>query len=185
MAEMALKVRHAGNLVQQATIVMSPANQDRYPGSSLETWYVCRLARYCVADVLRFDPLLMIGKPRGPRKMAFARQLTIHLAHIVAGRRHDEVAKHFSRNRSTASHHFEVLENLRDVPEFDLFLIALEQRFSHLLHAAETRPVEAWGAALHAMQRAVRRGELESDTHFDAKFVTETFRNRDRARAKR
>jgi len=185
VAEMALRVGHGGRAIAETRFAPSPAKLSVYPGATLDTRYVCRLARYCVAEILECDPLLLIGEARGPRKLAFARQLAIHLAHIVAGRRHEDVAAAFDRNRSTASHHFEVLENLRDVPEFDSFLTMLEQRFAHMLRYAETRPSQAWGAALEAMARAVRRGQLEAETHFDAKFVTDTFRVRDKRRRSR
>jgi hypothetical protein len=169
-------LRPANNLQRHALIFSASAS--RYPGASLDTRYVARLARYCIGDVLECDPLLLVGKDRGSRKLAFARQLAIHLTHIVAGRRHQEVARAFDRNRSTASHHFEVLENLRDIPEFDAFLTVMETRFAAILRSAETRPLEAWGKAVDAMIRSVRRGELEADTHYDAKFVAETFRTR-------
>lgn len=179
-----MRIRHASDLVRQATIVPSPSAQDGYPGASLDTWYVCRLARYCVAEVLQCDPLLMIGKPRGARQMAEARRLAMHLAHIVAGRPLEDVADAFSRNRSTSSHHFGVVENLRQVGEYNDFLEQLEARFAHLLRAAEIRPAEAWGRALKALDRAVRRASMDdADAHFDAKFVVDTFRVR--AKAKR
>lgn len=182
MVEMALRIRNPEPRQVQAPMAARPAHQVDYPGGQLDTLHVSRLARHCVAEILGCDPLMLIGKPRGARKLAFARQLAIHLAHIVAGRRHEDVAAAFDRNRSTASHHFEVLENLRDVPEFDVFLTMLEVRFTHLLRYAETRPTHAWGTALDAMTRAVRRGALEAETHFDAKFVTDTFRDRTRPR---
>jgi hypothetical protein len=193
VADMALKVRRASDLIKQAKVLNTgtigepgpPPAAQPYPGAPLDTRYVARLARYCVADVLRCDPLELIGKERGPRKLAFANKLAIHLAHIVAGRRHEEVAIAFGRNRSTASHHFEALENLRDVEQFDQFLTMLEQRFTHMLRYAETTPVRAWAAALEAMERRVSKGELEADTHFDAKFVVETFRVRDKRRRSR
>lgn len=156
-----------------------------YPGRTLSTRYVCRQARYCVASVFDLDPLLLRNPTRGTRKIALAMQLCVHLAHIVAGRRHDEVARAFDRNRSTASHNFEVLENLRDVAEFDLFLTVLEARFAALLTYAESRPTEQWGEALAAMTRAVKAGALEADAHFDAKYVVETFLPRRRPERKR
>jgi len=156
-----------------------------YPGRTLSTRYVCRQARYLVASVFDIDPLLLRNPTRGTRKIALAMQLCVHLAHIVAGRRHDDVAKTFERNRSTASHNFEVMENLRDVPEFDLFLTVPEARFSATLTYAESKPTEQWGEALKAMMRAVARGELEADAHFDAKYVVDTFLPRARPERKR
>lgn len=156
-----------------------------YPGAGLPTSYVCTLARGCVAEVFGIAPLTLKNPSRGGREAAFARQVAIHLAHIVAGRRHDEVAREFDRNRSTASHHFEVLENLRDEPQFDHFLTLLEERFAHYLNYAATRPHGHWVPTLDALAKAVATGRLEPDAHFEAKFVVETFRPRQpRRRAK-
>lgn len=150
-----------------------------YPGASLATLTVAELARYCVSDILSI-PIYQINNPaRGDRQAAFARQLAIHLAHIVAGRRHEDVARYFKRNRSTASHNFEVLENLRDEPAFDHFLTLLEQRFTHLLIYRAAKPNGEWPLALEALARAVSMGRLEADIHFDAKFVVDTFRERE------
>lgn len=147
-----------------------------YPGASLSTRYVAELARYLVSELLDIPPVSMIAYDRGPRNVAFGRQLAIHLTHIVAGRRHEEVAAAFRRNRSTASHHFEVLENLRDVEDFDHFLTGLENKYAHMLRAAENSPAQAWGQALDAMAKAVHQGRLDPDAHYDAKYVIATFK---------
>ena len=153
-----------------------PKVKPQYPGASLPTSYIAKLARTCVAEVLGISALSLKDPSRGDRQTAFARTLAIHLAHIVAGRRHDDVAREFDRNRSTASHHFEVLENLRDEPQFDTFLTLLEERFAHYLNWVATRPHGEWTPTLDALAKAVATGRLESDAHFDAKFVVETFR---------
>lgn len=156
-----------------------------YPGADLPTSYVCKIARECVAEVFGISSLTLKNPSRGGREAAFARQVAIHLAHIVAGRRHDAVAKEFDRNRSTASHHFEVVENLRDEPTFDAFLTLLEQRFAHFLNYAATRPHGAWVPTLDALAKAVATGVLDADAHYEAKFLVETFRPRQpRTRAK-
>ena len=147
-----------------------------YPGSTFATSQVCLLARKCVAEVFNMNALDLLDPARGGRKAAFARQLAIHLAHIVAGRRHDAVGREIWRNRSTASHHFEQVENLRDEPEFDEFLTLLEVRFAHYLNWMEAQPKGAWVPTLDALARAVATGRLEADAHFEAKFVVETFR---------
>lgn len=145
------------------------------PGSSMTTFLIARIARHCVADVLRCEPLAMMGKARGSRKLAYARQLAIHLTHIVAGRSASEVAKAFGRNRATAGHHFEIVENLRDLTEFDDFISLMEQRFTLMLAIAEQKPKGAWRQALVAMRVAVAKASLEADAHFAAKHVSETF----------
>lgn len=155
--------------------VPGPTEYLGYPGRTLTTPYIARLARYCVAGVFGMDAMLLRNPARGSRQVALGMQLCVHLTHIVAGRRHEDVADWFERNRSTASHNFEVMENLRDVPDFDLFLHTLETSFENLLRYAEARPGELWGDALTAMAKAVKAGKLEADAHYDAKFVVESF----------
>lgn len=179
MSKSAVKARRPisalrARIVKTSGVAIAP----HYPGASLTTRAVAHLARLLVGELLGVNPYAMIAYERGPRNVAFARQLAIHLSHIVAGRRHEEVAAAFRRNRSTASHHFEVLENLRDVEDFDAFLTALENRFADMLRAEEAAPREAWGKALDAMARAVNQGRLDPDSHFDAKFVVATFKPR-------
>ncbi len=147
-----------------------------YPGQSLSTTHVAYLARMNVAKLLGCEPGAFMTDPRGTRLAAFGRQLAMHLAHVVAGRRHDEIARAFRRNRSTAQHHFEIVENLRDIPDMDRFLDILERRFAAQLDYAENHPGQAWAEALRAMDAAVESGTLESDVHFDAKYVTSIFR---------
>lgn len=176
MSKAALKPRTVRELEARVLALQTQAVGANYPGATLTTRYVARLARSLVADLLNIDPALMILPDRGSRVVTFGRSLAIHLSHIVGGRRHDDVAAAFRRNRSTASHHFEVFENLREVPEFDAVLSNLEHKFALLLAAAEQRPYEAWGKALEAMALRVSEGSLEPDAHFDAKYVVATFK---------
>lgn len=176
MGNLALKARPAPTIA--APTLADAPTLDRYPGAKLATSHVCRLARHLVAEVLGCDPLMLVGKARGPRKLAVARQFAIHLAHVVAGRSHENVAKCFSRNRSTASHHFEVVEDLRDETWFDGFMLLIEERFRLLLELAEQDPKGAWRKALHALDAAVEDGGLEGDAHRGAEYLVETFRER-------
>lgn len=176
MPKAALHNRTYRTLEARADVLQGKAIGSDYPGADLSTGHVATLARALVADLFEVDRRLLLLETRGSRKVAFMRALAIHLTHVVAGRRHEEVAVAFRRNRSTASHHFEVFENLREVAEFDEFLSLLEHRFALLLAASERRPVRAWGKALEAMAHKVNKGELEPDIHFDAKFVVATFK---------
>ena len=176
MAKTAIRARAVKTIEARIVATSGLAVGDQYPGASLTTLYVARLARQLVGQTFKIDPVAMIAYDRGPRDVAFGRSLAMHLTHIVGGRRHEEVATAFRRNRSTASHHFEVFENLREVQDFDGFLDILEHQFALLLVLAEKRPYQAWGKALEAMAAAVNAGTLEADAHFDAKFVVATFK---------
>lgn len=150
-----------------------------YPGENLPTSFLATLSRKCVAEVLRINPLSLKDPSRSDRVSSFGRQLAIHLVHIVCGRRHADVAREFDRNRSTAQHHFEVLENMRDVPEFDMWLTLLEERYANAVNLHANAAKGEWMPTLDALARAVATGALDSDAHFDAKFVVETFRARE------
>jgi hypothetical protein len=149
-----------------------------YPGTSLPTEICARIARELVAQVLDADPLLMRAKPRGARRLAAARQFAIHLVHSVAGRKHEEVARAFARNRSTAAHHFEVIEDLRDVTAFDEFMSMLERAYSLRLQMAELRFRPAWANALASIDAALDTGLLEGDGHSMGEYLVGVFREK-------
>lgn len=147
------------------------------PGANLSAFQCCRLASEMVAEVLGANAVLVRAKPRGSRQLAVARQLAVHLVHVVAGRNHEEVASMFGRNRSTASHHFETVEDLRDVKAFDDFVELLEERYAmQLRYAAMPSAVAAWRTALGGVAQAVEDGDLEGDAIDAAKYLVETFR---------
>lgn len=152
------------------------APRPAYPGASLCTETCAIIARRVVASVLDADHRLMRAKPRGSRKQASARQFAIHLVHIKAGRGHEETAKAFGRNRSTASHHFEQMEDLREVPEFDAFLDVLERGYELALWHAELKPRQAWHDALRALRRAVATTLLDEDPHEMATYLVGVFK---------
>jgi chromosomal replication initiation ATPase DnaA len=65
------------------------------------------------------------GTRRGARA-AFARHVAMYLMHVVYRLSMTEVAGHFGRDRSTASHACHRVEDLRDDPRFDRQLVHLE-----------------------------------------------------------
>lgn len=150
---------------------------DGKPGATLSDFACCRIASELVAEALQTNALLLRASPRGSRRLAVGRQLAIHLVHIIAGRNHQAVAQSFGRNRSTASHHFETVEDLRDVPAFDEFVTLLEQRYEmQLRYAAMPSAVQAWGHTIKAVEQAIDDGTLEGDAIDAAEYLVETFR---------
>lgn len=147
------------------------------PGAALSAFQCCRLASDLVAEILDTNPYLVRARPRGSRRLAVARQLAIHLVHVVAGKNHEEVAQAFGRNRSTASHHFETVEDLRDVREFDEFMELLEERYAmQLRYAAMPSAVRSWRRALGAVGAAVEDAGLEGDALSAGEYLVDTFR---------
>lgn len=154
---------------------ISEGDRRGYPGEGLSTFQLSELARELVAKgVFGCSPLLLMSKPRGDRVLAVARQLAIHLVHIIAGRPHEDVAKQFSRNRSTASHHFEVVEDLRSDAQFDAFLSMLEAQFVCMIQLREADLKGAWKQATASLAHMVNEGGLEGDAHFSAEYIART-----------
>lgn len=162
----------------EATLLPRPttARRARYPGHGLPTRVVAAYARRCVAEALGLDVVLLASDRRGARQVAFGRQLAIHLCHIVAGRSHHDVARAFRRNRSTASHHFGVVEDLRDAEEFDRFVDMLERRFVLTLElAALGGPRSEWRAALGHLSRVSADPRVDETVRRQAQYVACTF----------
>jgi chromosomal replication initiation ATPase DnaA len=84
-----------------------------------------RLAEAAVCGALQLPAgALRIG--RGPRRIAFARQLAMYLAHVGFGLTLTEVGACFERDRTTVRHACALVEDRRDQPAFDLAVSALE-----------------------------------------------------------
>jgi hypothetical protein len=150
-----------------------------YPGASLSTARCAAIARQCVANALGVNPVLLAGKQRGARRLAQARQLAIHLVHVVAGRAHQDTAVRFRRNRTTAAHHFERIEDLRDDEGFEAFMALLELQYAAMLRlAAVGDPRLAWAQALVSLDRAVEEATLEGEAYDAAEYVVQTFREK-------
>lgn len=137
---------------------------------------VAALARRCVADALGLHPTMLASHARGARRIAFGRQLAMHLAHIVAGRGHVDVARAFGRYRTTAAHHFGTVEDLRDVVEFDQFIDLLEARFSLVLQLAELPSARtSWRLALQDLLGVSRNRRMGGELRRQASYIAETF----------
>lgn len=63
---------------------------------------------------------------RGRARVAIARQVGMYLAHVTCGLNLTEAAKLFGRERTTAAHACQVVEERREDPEFDRALHLLE-----------------------------------------------------------
>jgi len=68
---------------------------------------------------------------RGPRKVAFARQLAMYLTHVGFGLNLTEVGTCFERDRTTVRHACALVEDRRDQPSFDFAVSALETGLAH------------------------------------------------------
>ncbi len=73
--------------------------------------------------------------------IAFARQSAMYLAHVVLGLTYSEIGRAFGRDRTTAAHACQIVEERRDDPRIDALLSRLE------------------GACLSLVERSLKIGE--------------------------
>jgi hypothetical protein len=134
------------------------------------------IAGLAVSQAFEVERLLLKGRRRGARRLAAARQYAMALVHFVTGRSQEDVARAFKRNRTTASHHMEMVEGLSDVREHEEFWCLMEHRYRLLVELAglSTGRTE-WLRALSALDRALDDGDLEGETVDQAKYIASTF----------
>ncbi|MGE7470682.1 helix-turn-helix domain-containing protein [Bosea sp. NPDC003192] len=84
-----------------------------------------QLAEAAVCGALQL-PAGALRSGRGPRRIAFARQLAMYLTHVGFGLTLTEVGACFERDRTTVRHACAQVEDRREQPAFDLAVSALE-----------------------------------------------------------
>lgn len=148
-----------------------------YPGTALSTERLAKLASHIVDEAFGVEALLVRGRKRGARRLAHARTVAMALVHLVCGRSQEDVASAFGgRNRTTASHHMELNEELNDCHEHEEFWDLLVQRYEALIaYDSLPRARPLWMAALQGLRLALKDGVLEGKAVQQARHVVETF----------
>lgn len=95
--------------------------------------YRAQLIRQLVAYATGIPESALLSPSRSRAKVALARQVAMYVCHVVAGLSHLQVGRLFGRDRTTAAHACEVVEDRRDDPVFDAWLERIE-------HVAESLP---------------------------------------------
>ncbi len=80
-----------------------------------------------VADVFRIEPAELRAATRGRARIALARQVAMYIAHVGYGLTLTEVGQLFERDRTTVAHACGIVEQRRDIREFDRAVALLEQ----------------------------------------------------------
>ena len=88
--------------------------------------YLCDLIAITVAAAFGVPLAELRATTRRPQPVAFARQSAMYLAHVVLGLTLTDVGRAFGRDRTTAAHACEQVENRRDDPALDAALQVLE-----------------------------------------------------------
>ncbi|WP_051332807.1 helix-turn-helix domain-containing protein [Cucumibacter marinus] len=114
-------------------IVFSSSDLDK--GSRDRTGVFPVLSVVSSARRVSVDQLLLPN--RAPASVALARQIAMYLTHVALGRNFTQVARLFGRDRTTAAHACQIIEDLRDEPSFDLQM--------HCLEVALLAQAKVWG----------------------------------------
>lgn len=88
-----------------------------------------------VAHEKKLPIRLLTHASRGRRAAARARQLAMYLSHVVYGRSLAEIGNAFGRDRTTVSYACALIEDMRDDPNFDDEVCALEQLLENAIEA--------------------------------------------------
>jgi hypothetical protein len=118
------------------TLLEGPDNPWRAPPApraALDLRSLLGLAAAATFDVPLKD---LRGASRGAAHVAFARQSAMYLAHVALGLSYSAVGKLFGRDRTTAAHACQMVEDRRDDPHIDLCLDLLEALCTGAVHGA-------------------------------------------------
>ncbi len=127
---------------------MSPldASEDprRLRPASADAAFVCRLMQAATAAAFGVPVAALRARSRRSAKVAFARQSAMYVAHVMLGLSYSAVGAHFRRDRTTAAHACQTVEDRRDDPAIDALLQRLEltcnELAATLLSDVQVRP---------------------------------------------
>lgn len=92
-----------------------------------------------VAEASGLPAALLLHGSRCRAEVAEARQLAMYLMHVILQRPYNEVARTFSRDRTTVAHACARVEDRRDAKCFDDLVDGLEERLMARLAQKEWR----------------------------------------------
>ena len=84
------------------------------------------LARQLSAQAFKVPVEDLRAPTRFSALAALARQVAMYLAHVVLGMSMTAIGQAFGRHRSTVSHACRLIEEKRDIPQFDTYMSRLE-----------------------------------------------------------
>jgi hypothetical protein len=97
------------------------------PGPGAKTTQrLCDVVALATAAAFAVPVGELISATRRTAYVAFARQSAMYLAHVTFGLNYSEVARAFGRDRTTAAHACQLIEDRRDDPAVDAVLGSLE-----------------------------------------------------------
>jgi hypothetical protein len=112
----------------------------RRPPLRDDTARICWLVEEATAAAFAVPVDELRAPSRRAPAAAFARQSAMYLAHVVLGLRYSEVGRLFRRDRTTAAHACQLVEDRRDDPAIDRVLQTLEDLCGDLARGMLSRP---------------------------------------------
>ena len=98
---------------------------------------ICHLIATCVACDFGLDAAELETRMHGSKRLAFARQVAMYLAHVGCGLALSQVGLAFGRDRTTVRHACALVEDRRSEPGFELAIGALEAALMAVLRRFE------------------------------------------------
>ena len=93
---------------------------------------LCDVVALATAAAFAVPVAELIAAKRRSCCVAFARQSAMYLAHVSFGLSYSEIGRAFGRDRTTAAHACQLIEDRRDDPAVDAILGSLESSFAAL-----------------------------------------------------
>lgn len=87
---------------------------------------ICHLIAACVGFDFGLDAAELETGMHGSKRLAFARQVAMYLAHVGFGLNFESIGRAFGRDRTTVAHACRVVEDGRDDIWFDCRVTTLE-----------------------------------------------------------
>lgn len=106
--------------------VSERARAPRHAESAGDYERICRLMEAAIASAFAVPIDELRARSRRTQSVAFARQSAMYLAHVVLGLSYSDTGTLFRRDRTTAAHACQVVEDRRDDPAIDRLLQQLE-----------------------------------------------------------
>ncbi len=101
---------------------------------------ICRLMEAAIASAFAVPVDELRARSRRTQTVAFARQSGMYLAHVVWGLNYSAAGVLFHRDRTTAAHACQVVEDRRDDPAIDRVLQQLESVCREFANGPRERP---------------------------------------------
>jgi len=119
---------------------LTPRRRRRCTPPQSDTARICWLMEEATAAAFAVPVDELRAPSRRTADAAFARQSAMYLAHVVLGLRYSEIGRLFRRDRTTAAHACQLVEDRRDDPAIDRMLQTLEQLCGDLARGILSRP---------------------------------------------